>query len=49
MHVELNSEDLAFREEVRTFFEENKIKDGEDYFSWRESWFKKARENMKNN
>ena len=33
MHVELNSEDLAFREEVRTFFEENKIKDGEDYFS----------------
>ena len=24
--------------------DENKIKDGEDYFSWRLGWFKKARE-----
>ena len=44
MDIELSSEDLAFRDEVRAFFDENKIKDGEDYFSWRLGWFKKARE-----
>ena len=44
MDIELSSEDLAFRDEVRAFFDENKIKDGEDYFSWRLGWLKKARE-----
>ena len=44
MDIELSSEDLDFRNEVRTFFDENKMKDGEDYFSWRLGWFKKARE-----
>ena len=44
MDIELSSEDLAFRDEVRTFFDKNKMKDGEDYFSWRLGWFKKARE-----
>ena len=44
MDIELSSEDLAFRDEVRAFFDENKIKEGEDYFSWRLGWFKKARE-----
>ena len=44
MDIELSSEDLAFKDEVRTFFDENKMKDGEDYFSWRLGWFKKARE-----
>ena len=29
MDIELSSEDLAFRDEVRAFFDENKIKDGE--------------------
>ena len=44
MDIDLSKEDLAFRDEVRSFFEDSKIKDGEDYFSWREGWFKKARE-----
>ena len=44
MDINLSSEDLAFRDEVRSFFEENKIKSGEDYFSWRLGWFEKARE-----
>ena len=44
MDIDLSKEDLAFRDEVRSFFEDSKIKDGEDYFSWREEWFKKARE-----
>ena len=43
MDIELSSEDLAFRDEVRAFFDENKMKEGEDYFSWRLGWFKKAR------
>ena len=44
MDINLSNEDLEFRDEVRSFFEENKIKQGEDYFAWREGWFKKARE-----
>ncbi len=44
MDINLSSEDLAFRDEVRSFFEENKIKSGEDHFSWRLGWFEKARE-----
>jgi len=43
MDIDLSKEDLAFRDEVRSFFEDSKIKDGEDYFSWREGWFKKAK------
>jgi len=44
MDNDLSAEDLAFREEVRNFFEESKMKAGEDYFSWRLEWFKKAKE-----
>ena len=44
MDIELSSEDLVFTKEVRTFFEENKIKKGEDYFTWRNNWFEKAKE-----
>ena len=44
MDIELSSEDLAFTKEVRAFFEENKIKKGEDYFTWRNNWFEKAKE-----
>jgi len=44
MDIDLSAEDLAFKEEVRGFFKENKMKAGEDYFSWRLEWFKKARE-----
>ena len=35
MDINLSNEDLEFRDEVRSFFEENKIKQGEDYFAWR--------------
>ena len=44
MDIELSSEDLAFREEVRAFFKENEYKPGEDYAQWRLDWFAKARE-----
>ena len=44
MDIDLSVEDLEFRQEVRSFFEENQMKPGEDYFSWRLEWFKKARE-----
>ena len=44
MDIKLSSDDLAFRDDVRAFFDDNKIKAGEDYFSWRLDWFKKARE-----
>ncbi len=44
MDIELSAEDLAFREEVRTFFKENEYKPGEDYAQWRLDWFAKARE-----
>lgn len=44
MDIELSSEDLAFREEVRQFFEENKMKPGEDYMAWRMDWFATAKE-----
>jgi alkylation response protein AidB-like acyl-CoA dehydrogenase len=43
MDIELSPEDLAFREEVAQFFEENKIKKGEMYFDWRSAWFEKAK------
>ena len=44
MDIDLSTEDLEFKQEVRDFFEENQMKPGEDYFSWRLEWFKKARE-----
>lgn len=44
MDIELSSEDLAFREEVRTFFTDNAHKPGQDYNEWRLDWFKLARE-----
>ncbi|MBT4161962.1 MAG: pimeloyl-CoA dehydrogenase large subunit [Gammaproteobacteria bacterium] len=44
MDIELSTEDLAFREDVRQFFGENEIKPGEDYMTWRINWFEKARE-----
>ena len=44
MDIDLSAEDLEFKQEVRGFFEENQMKPGEDYFSWRLEWFKKARE-----
>jgi len=44
MDIELSEEDLAFREEVRTFLEENAYRPGEDYSAWRLEWFRKARE-----
>lgn len=44
MDIELSSEDLAFREEVIQFFQDNEMKGNEDYFAWRLGWFAKARE-----
>lgn len=44
MDIELGPEDLAFREDVRSFFAENAHKAGEDYNVWRLDWFKKARD-----
>ena len=44
MDIELSSEDLAFTKEVRTFFKENEMAKGEDYFAWRNNWFAKAKE-----
>ena len=44
MDIELSPEDLAFREEVRSFFSDNEMKSGEDYFAWRLGWFGKAKE-----
>jgi len=44
MDIELSSEDLAFTKEVRTFFKENEMAKGEDYFVWRNNWFAKAKE-----
>ncbi len=44
MDIDLSPEDLAFREEVRTFLTENAHKPSEDYMKWRLNWFKLARE-----
>jgi len=44
MDIELSAEDLAFRDEVRSFFAENAYQPGEDYNQWRLDWFAKARE-----
>ena len=44
MDIELSTEDLAFKAEVKEFFHDNQMKKGEDYFSWRSRWFEKAKE-----
>jgi alkylation response protein AidB-like acyl-CoA dehydrogenase len=44
MDIELSADDLKFRDEVRSFFNENAYKPGEDYAQWRLDWFRKARE-----
>jgi alkylation response protein AidB-like acyl-CoA dehydrogenase len=44
MDIELSAEDLAFRDEVRVFFNENEYKPGEDYNQWRTDWFAKAQD-----
>lgn len=44
MDIELSAEDLAFQEEVRQFFDANKMKSGEDYMVWRNNWFMAAKE-----
>jgi alkylation response protein AidB-like acyl-CoA dehydrogenase len=44
MDIELSTEDLSFRKEVRAFFKDNEYKPGEDYNQWRLDWFAKARE-----
>ncbi|MFW6093197.1 MAG: acyl-CoA dehydrogenase family protein [Pseudomonadota bacterium] len=44
MDIELAAEDLAFRDEVRSFLRENAYQPGDDYAEWRLNWFKKARE-----
>jgi alkylation response protein AidB-like acyl-CoA dehydrogenase len=42
--IELSAEDLAFQDEVRSFFKEHEYKHGEDYNQWRMDWFAKAKE-----
>jgi alkylation response protein AidB-like acyl-CoA dehydrogenase len=44
MDIELNADDLAFRDELRAFFAENEYKRGDDLMQWRQDWFAKARE-----
>lgn len=44
MDIELSAEDLAFRDEVRTFFRDNAYQPGSDYNQWRLDWFASARE-----
>ncbi|MEM7365895.1 MAG: acyl-CoA dehydrogenase family protein [Pseudomonadota bacterium] len=41
MDIELSADDLAFRDEVRTFLKESAF-DGSNYMKWRLEWFKKA-------
>ncbi len=42
MEIELNSDDLEFRHEVRDFLKENAAKPGADYSQWRMDYFKNA-------
>ncbi len=44
MDIELSTEDLEFRAEVRAFLEENAYEAGTDYNQWRSGWFEKAAE-----
>ena len=44
MDIELSADDLAFRDDVRSFFAENAHQAGEDYNQWRMDWFAKAKE-----
>ncbi len=43
MDIELTAEDLAFRENVRTFLTEHAHQPSEDYMQWRMNWFAAAR------
>ena len=43
MDIDLSPEDLAFRDEVRGFLQDNAHKPKEDYNAWRLNWFKLAR------
>ena len=42
MEIELTSEDLEFRQEVRDFLKGNAAKPGADYSQWRLDYFKNA-------
>ena len=42
MEIELTSEDLEFRQEVRDFLKGNAAKPGADYSQWRMDYFKNA-------
>lgn len=44
MDIALSTEDLAFRDEVREFLNENAYKAGDDLMKWRLGWFEKARD-----
>jgi len=44
MDIELSAEDLAFRDEVRSFLADNAHDGKSDYAAWRMNWFAKARE-----
>ncbi|MFK7914559.1 MAG: acyl-CoA dehydrogenase family protein [Pseudomonadales bacterium] len=43
MDIELNSEDQAFRDEVRAFFTESAYQPGQNFDEWRFGWFEKAK------
>jgi len=44
MDIELSADDLAFRDDVRSFLAENAHDGRSDYAEWRMNWFAKARE-----
>jgi alkylation response protein AidB-like acyl-CoA dehydrogenase len=44
MDIDLSPQDLAFRDEVRTFLKDNAFKPGMNYMEWRESFVKAGRE-----
>ncbi len=44
MDIDLSSDDLKFRDDVRAFLETNAYKPGTDYTVWREQWFANATE-----
>ncbi len=44
MDIDLSTDDLKFRDDVRAFLTTNAYKPGADYTVWREKWFAKAAE-----
>ena len=42
MDIDLSTDDLAFRDDVREFLRTNAYKPGTDYSVWRDQWFAKA-------